>query len=93
MIDTSEGIDVNKTYVSKECHICHYWHFLGKGFEFEPYVCNDCHDVMQKAINFSDVAIISVKGSDYRIYFWNMRKDDAMSNLKNFNLNEKSKLL
>ena len=24
-IDVSEGIDVNKTSESKECHICHYW--------------------------------------------------------------------
>ena len=23
-IDVSEGIDINKTGVSKECHICHY---------------------------------------------------------------------
>ena len=27
-IDISEGIDVNKTNVSKECAICHYWYFL-----------------------------------------------------------------
>ena len=25
-IDTSEGIDVSKTYLSKECYICHYWY-------------------------------------------------------------------
>ena len=25
--DVSEGIDVNKTSVSKECNICHYWYF------------------------------------------------------------------
>ena len=24
-IDISEGIDVNKTSLSKECNICHYW--------------------------------------------------------------------
>ena len=32
---------------------------------------------MQKAINFNDVAIVSVIGSDYRIQFWYMSKDDA----------------
>ena len=26
-IDISEGIYVNKTNLSKECDICHYWHF------------------------------------------------------------------
>ena len=23
----SEGIDINKTNVSKECELCHYWFF------------------------------------------------------------------
>ena len=30
-------------------------------------------------MNFNDVAIISVKRSDYRIHFWYMSKDDAMN--------------
>ena len=25
-IDISKGIDVNKTNLSKECDICHYWY-------------------------------------------------------------------
>ena len=33
-IDVSEGIDINKASVSKQCGICHYWYFLGKGFKF-----------------------------------------------------------
>ena len=48
---------------------------------------------MQKAINFNDVAIVSVKGSDYRIHFWCMSKDDAISIINNSNLNEKSVVL
>ena len=48
-IDISEGIDVNKTNTSKQCDICHYWYFKGIGFKFEPYLCNDCLDLMQKA--------------------------------------------
>ena len=35
-IDISEGIDVIKTSSSKECIICHYWYFVGKGFSFQP---------------------------------------------------------
>ena len=38
---------------------------------------------MQKAINFNDVAIVSIKGSDYRIHFWYMNKDDAINTMKN----------
>ena len=36
-IDISEGIDINKRNASKECNICHYWHFLNKNFNYEPH--------------------------------------------------------
>ena len=68
-IDISEGIDTNKTSASKECNICHYWHFLDKNFNYEPYLFNECHDLMQKAMNFNDVDFVSIKGNDYRIHF------------------------
>ena len=85
-IDISEGIDVNKTSASKECDICHYWYFKDIGFKYEPYLCNSCHDLMQKAMSFNDVAIIYVKESAYRIYFWHMSKDDAISIINNSTL-------
>ena len=44
---------------------------------------------MQKAINFNDFAIASIKGSDYRIQFWYMSKNDAIRIMNNSNLNEK----
>ena len=44
-------------------------------------------------MNFTDVAIFSVKRSDYRIHFWYLSKDGAVSIMKNSNLNEKSGLL
>ena len=45
----SEGIDINKTGVSKECIICHYWYFKDIGYKFEPYVCNYCNDILMMA--------------------------------------------
>ena len=45
-IDISEGVDDNKTNLSKECDICHYWHFKNIGFKYEPYLCNGCRDLM-----------------------------------------------
>ena len=62
-IDISEGIDVNKTNLSKECYICHYWCFKDIGFKYEPYLCNGCQDLMQKAISFTNIAVLYVKGS------------------------------
>ena len=88
--DISEGIDINKTNASKECDICHYWYFLDKNFNYEPHLCNGCHDLMQKAMNFNDVAIVSIKGNDYRIHFWYMSKVDAISIMNNSSLNEKN---
>ena len=38
-------------------------------------------------MDFNDVAVASVKGSDYRIHFWYMSKDDAINIMKNSNLN------
>ena len=82
-IDISEGIDINKTNASKESNICHYWYFLSNYFSYEPYLCNACHDLMQKAMNFNDVAIVSAKGPDYEIYFWYMSNDDAINIMNN----------
>ena len=79
-IDIPEGIDMNKlSDKSREYHICHYWYFLDRNFSYQKYLCNGCHDLMQKAISFNNVAIVSIKGSDYRIHFWYISKDDAIS--------------
>ena len=88
-IDISLGINVNKINESKECKICHYWCILDKDFKFEPDLCNGCHNLMEKDMNFNNVAIVSDKGNDYRVHFWYMNKDDATNVMKNSNLNEK----
>ena len=69
-IDISEEIDINKTNASEKCDNCHYWYFLDN---YEFYLCNGCHELMQKTMNFKDVAIVSIKGNDYRIHFCYMR--------------------
>ena len=66
-----------------------YWYFLDKNFSYQPYLCNGCHDLMQKAMNFNDVAIVSVKDNDYRILFWYICKNDAISIMHNSNLIDK----
>ena len=52
-IDISEGININKTSASKECRFFHYWYFKDIGFKYEPYLCNGCDGLMQKAIGFN----------------------------------------
>ena len=92
-IDSSEEIDVNKTSLSKECDICCYWYFKDIGFRYEPYLCNGCHDLMQKALSFDNVAIIYVKENAYRIHFWYISKDDAINVINGSNLVDKRGVL
>ena len=92
-IDISEDIDTNKTSTSKECNICHYWYFLDKNFNYEPYLCNECQDLMQKVMSFKNVAIVSIKRNDYRIHSWYMSKNDAIALMTNSNLKDKNGIL
>ena len=92
-IDISEGIDMDKTNKRKECDIFHYWYFLDENFNYEPYLCNGCHDLMQKAMSFNDVVIVSIKENDYRIHFWYISKNDAIKLMNNSNLINKIETL
>ena len=92
-IGISEGIDVNKTNTSKQCDICHYWYFKDICFNYEPYICNGCHDLMQKAMSFNDLAIVYVKGNAYRIYFWYVSKNEAICMMNSSNSIDKKGVL
>ena len=76
----------------KECNICHYWYFKNIGFKQEPYLCNGCDDLMQKAMSFNNVAIFHAKESAYRTHFWYMSKDDAINIMNGYNLAAKGLL-
>ena len=92
-IDISEGIDINKISASRECDICSYQYFKDSGFKYESYLCNGCHDLMQKTMSFNNVAIVYVKGSASRIHFWYMSTNDAINIMKDSNLVDKMGVL
>ena len=92
-IDSSEGNDNNKTNLSKECDICHYCYFKDIGFKYEPYLCNGCQDLMQKAMGFNNIAIVYIKENAYRIHFWYMSKDDAINIMTGSSLVDKRGVL
>ena len=62
----SEGIDMKKTHASKGCVFCHYWYFKDVGYKFEPHVCNKRNDVLMVDYELKNIAILNVKGIDYR---------------------------
>ena len=59
-IDIIDIIDINKTSVSKECDICHFWYF-----NFQPNACNGCQDALMMSVNLNDIAILNINGADY----------------------------
>ena len=65
-IDVSERIHFNKTRVSKECDICHYWYFWNKRFGFQPNVCNGCHKLLMMSMN--------IKSADYGLLLVDLAK-------------------
>ena len=82
-IDVLEGIDVNKTSVSKECELCHYWFFKDIGFKFEKHVCNKCHDLLTIAYSLKDIAILNAKGATFRCILMGISKNEGLKRLNN----------
>ena len=79
--------------VRQKSDIYDYWYFLKKGFKFQPNVCNRCHDLLMMSINLSDVAILNIKGCDYRYIISGISKSEAKNLLQNIDLAEKSRKL
>ena len=92
-IDISEGIDDNKTNLSKVCMLCHYWYFLDRNFSYGPYLCDDCYNVTQKSNNLKNIAIVRVKKKVYRVHFQYMSKREAKKLITNSNLINKKDIL
>ena len=64
--------------------------FLKYSFKFQPNVCNRCHDLLIMSVNLSDIAILNIKGSDYRCIISLISKNEAIKLRQNVNLSEKS---
>ena len=46
-----------------------------------------------KTVSIKNLAIVYSKENAYRIHFWNISKDDAISIMNNFNLIDKKGIL
>ena len=62
------------------------------GFKFEPHVCNKCHDVLMTAYELKNIAILNVKGVDFRCILWGISRDEAVNRLNNSVLEDKGVL-
>ena len=75
---------------NRKSDICHYWYFLNKGFKFQPYVCNRCHDLLIMSMNLSNIFILKIKSADYYCIITGISKSEAINLLQNIDLTEKS---
>ena len=91
-IDVSEGIDVQKTSLSKECELCHYCFFKNIGFKFEEHVCNTCHDLLMMAYLLENIVILSTKGATFMCILWGISRNEGLRRLNSFVLEDKGVL-
>ena len=59
---------------------------------FEPHVSNKCDDVLISAYELKKIAILHVKGVDYRCILWGISMDEVVNRLNNSVLEDKDVL-
>ena len=52
-------------------------------------ICNGCNDVLMMSMNLSDIAILSINGTDYCCIIKRISKNEAINSLENADLTEK----
>ena len=65
--------------------------FLNKGFKFQTYVCNECHDLLMMSTNLDDIATLNIRDVDYRYIISRISESDAVNLLQNTDLVKKSR--
>ena len=80
-LDTLEGTDVICAGMvsSKWCNFYHFYLFKNKNFNYQPQVCNRCHDASLHAQLLTDFKTIMIKSSVYSVVS-NMKKLLVCSN-------------
>ena len=59
-------------------------------FRFQTRVCDGCHNMTQKSTSFYGFAIFTFGRNDYRVLFWFMCSDEAVSTMSKYKLSEES---
>ena len=85
-----EKTDVNKTSAPKECDVCHYCCFLHCRFKFQQNVCNRCHGLLMMSMNYNNIAILSIQGSDYCYIISLIGRNAAINLMQNADLIKQS---
>ena len=60
--------------------------FFKKGFRFQIYECNSCHDLLMMFISLSDIVILNIKGGYYCCIISGINKNEAINLMQNIDL-------
>ena len=91
-LDTTERQDVvrnNHILSSKQREICDFYCFKNRSFNYQPYICNECHFITVRSASLDDIKIVTVKGETYRVIAKNISNDRFIYLLKTNDLSEK----
>ena len=91
MISYENIVGYNKNKEGIKCMICNHYYFKDN-FNYQPYVCNKCHDFSTTVMDLSDFFILTIKSNDYRVYISNIDKKEAMIIFKKSNVDDKGVL-
>ena len=90
-IDNSEGKDVvcnNCILNSKQCKICNFYFYKKKNFNYQSYVCDECH-IATIYTFLGEIKIVITKKGTYRTVS-STPYDRIVNLLETNDLNEKS---
>ena len=73
-------------------HAFRYWYFKHVGYRFELHVCNKCHDILMTVYELKNIAILAVKGVNYRCILWGISKNKVVNILNNSALQDEGVL-
>ena len=91
MISYEKITGYNNKKEGAKCMICNHYYFKNK-FNYQRYVCNDCHAFSMTVMDLSDFYVLTIKGNDYRFYISNIDKKEAIIIFKKSNLDDKGVL-
>ena len=70
---------------------CQHYYFKDK-FDYQPYVCNECHNFPMTVMNLSNFFVVTIKNADYRVYINSINKKEAVNILNSSKLDDKGVL-
>ena len=71
-----------------KCMIYNHYYFKDN-YNYQPYVCNKCHDFSMTVMDLINFFILNIKNNDYRVYISNIDKKEAIIIFKKSNLDDK----